>query len=189
VKGHRAANCRNAWCCFTCGKLGHFTNTCSRSSRQAPPPSGVSSSSFSNPSSFILVSYVTPPLNSISKPKILIVPVSYIFSSVSFNLMGSYPRRVMCFLENDISARLELEVANGVALSSNTHLHEGDLLSALRIYFSTKGHQWTVHFLRGSRFLVMAPAAWCVQALERGFVLLGDLKVGVHPYAPDLDVR
>jgi hypothetical protein len=34
----------------------------------------------------------------------------------------------------------------------------------------------------------MAPAAWRVQALERGFVLLGDLKVGVHPYALDLDV-
>jgi hypothetical protein len=34
----------------------------------------------------------------------------------------------------------------------------------------------------------MAPDAWHIQALERGYVLLGDLKVGVHPYAPDLDI-
>jgi hypothetical protein len=43
-------------------------------------------------------------------------------------------------------------------------------------------------FFRGSRFLIMAPDAWHIQALERGYVLLGDLKVGVHPYAPDLDI-
>jgi hypothetical protein len=77
----------------------------------------------SNLVSSTLVSYLIPPLNSILKPKISTVSS---FSTISSSLMGSYSRRIMRFLENDISARLEMEVANGVVLSSHTRLHAGD---------------------------------------------------------------
>jgi hypothetical protein len=145
VKGHRAASYRNARRCFTCDKLEYFTNRClSRSSRQSSPLHLVVSSSSSKLASSQIslpVAYSSiPPLNSILKPKITSFPF---FSPISSGPMGSYSHRVMHFLENDISARLEMEVANGVVLSSDTRLHAGDL-SALRIYFPTTGHQWAV---------------------------------------------
>jgi hypothetical protein len=34
----------------------------------------------------------------------------------------------------------------------------------------------------------MALVVWKVQALEKGYIILGDLKVGVHHYSPDLDI-
>jgi hypothetical protein len=74
--------------------------------------------------------------------------------TISSILTGSYSRRIVHFLENNISAHLEMKVANEVVLSFNTRLHAGDLLSALRIYFPTKGHQWAVHFLGVIDFLL-----------------------------------
>jgi hypothetical protein len=68
--------------------------------------------------------------------------------------------RVMRFIKNDISARLEAEVANEVILTSDTHLNTGDLLSALRICFPIKDHQWMVCSLSGTRFLVLSPEIW-----------------------------
>jgi hypothetical protein len=193
VKGHRAKDCRNARICSTCGCLGHFTHHChSRSSILPPKPLFVPSSSLTPivtevPSNYIftcqhplvsscpsistftpsdLVSsspvFVPDPLTSPICPSPSLLPPILATPSMAHH-------RVMRLMKNDNSACLKAEMANGVVLTTSTRLNTGDLLSALRICFPTKGHQWAVRSLGGTQFLVHAPDLWCARVLDHGY--------------------
>lgn len=91
-------------------------------------------------------------------------------------------RKVLRFMENEISTRTENEAARSVILVIPKHIHRADLLAALRFRFPCGGHQWTANLLGDRQYLVSAPDQWRDQALEKVFVVLGYVKVNVLTY-------
>lgn len=130
---HAASICRNAVTFFRCGKLGHISRNCHQIT--------------------LLPQSLYPPLlRLVSSP-----PSDSLHPSVSLTVA---PSRVLRFVENDLSARLEAEAGRGVIIVANDRVNQNNLLAALRFCFPCQGHQWTVRFLGDHCYLVDASAQW-----------------------------